>query len=116
MADSPNPTISKPPARFGRAKDFRVVYSNTFRFRVSNTEVAIALGYQTAIPDDQILIQDEVEVVFSPTHLKFLSIAMSDAVAALEKEIGTVQLPPELLEAIAKAKAAAAAAAEAEKK
>jgi hypothetical protein len=109
MADDLKPATSKP-IRFVRAKDFRVAYSNTFRFRISPGDIAIAFGYQTEIPD-QGIIQDEVEVVLTPATLKVLKLAMDDTLEAVEKAIGSIQLPPEIMEQITAAKTAATAAA-----
>jgi Protein of unknown function (DUF3467) len=115
MVDAPKaPT---PPLRLMRAKDFRVAFSNTFRFRLSNTDVGLAFGYQTEIPgpqsgSSQALIQDEVEIVMTPFTLKLLQKAISDNIEILEKQIGTIQLPQELVDALDAAKARAKAQAE----
>jgi hypothetical protein len=80
MADDRNPGASQPQptgakqARWGRAKDFRVAYSNSFRFiRVGPNDIGIAFCYQTELPD-QPLIQDEVEVVLTPITCRPLKI------------------------------------------
>jgi hypothetical protein len=108
MADETKaPDAPKPPIRVGRAKDFRVVYTNTFRVRLSSADLSITFGYQTEIPTptgDQALIQDEVEVVFNPLSLKLFQMAMVDAVEGLEKSIGPINIPQEILDAVAAAK------------
>jgi hypothetical protein len=114
MADDPKPTeaVQKPMARFTRTKDFRVTYANTFRIRLSAYDIGIAFGYQTEIPNDQAILQDEVEVVLTPLIMKVLRLALEDTVEAIEKAIGVIQLPQEVVEAVAAAKAKATAEAE----
>jgi hypothetical protein len=116
MADDPKPTPipAKPLARIGRSKDFRVVYTNSFRFRASHADVAVCFSYQTELPGDQTILQDEVEVVLVPSTLKLLQMAINDNVEAIEKVLGTITLPPEVLEQLAAAKAETLAKAQAE--
>jgi hypothetical protein len=113
MADDPKTgTPGLLPVRMVRSKDFRVSFSNTFRFRVGAADIGIAFGYQTEIPGSlpdgpsQHLIIDEVEVVITPTMLKLLSLAIADNIEAHETATGkTIELPQQLLDAMAEQKA-----------
>src|SRR6266403_1079748 len=98
-----------------RNKDFRTAFSNTFRFRASATDIGITFGYSTQIPGpggERDILQDEVEVVLTPTTLKLLKMALDDNLEAVEKLIGTIQIPQEILDLLAEQKAKANAAAE----
>jgi hypothetical protein len=105
MTDDTTSPAAKTPPRLIRSKDFRVVFANTFRVRSSISDIGVAFGYMTELPGDQTIVQDEVEVVFTPAMLKLLKIALDDNIENIEKIIGTIQLPAEILEAIAAAKA-----------
>jgi hypothetical protein len=112
MADDSKQTeLKQTPIQMVRNKDFRVAFSNTFRFRASPNDIGITFGYATQVPavggGERNILQDEVEVVLTPTTLKLLKIALDDNVEAIEKAIGTIQLPQEMLEAIAEQKAKA---------
>ena len=118
MADDPKPAAIKPQSGLLRSKDFRTVYANTFRIRASQADLGIAFGYATEVPSttgDRIIIQDEVEVVITPSTLKLLKMAVDDNLENLEKVIGTIQLPQEILDALAEQKAKMAAVAAPEK-
>ena len=91
---------------------FRTVFSNTFRFRASHNDIGVTFGYATQIPGptpnvERNILQDEVEVVLTPLTLKLLKIALDDNLEAIEKAIGTIQLPQEMLDALAEQKAKA---------
>ena len=113
MADDqkPNPPPSPVPARFMRAKDFRIAFANTFRFRTGINDIGIAFGYQTEVPGPvpnttQNIIQDEVEVVLTPVVLKLLHLAIADNIEAFETTTGhPIELPQFLLDAVAEQKA-----------
>ena len=114
MADDQKPEPPRP-VRLIRSKEFRVAYANTFRFRTTVNDVGIAFGYNTELPSEligglpqaqQTLIQDEVEVVVTPSVLKVLHMAMTDNIEALEVELGApIPVPQEVVDALAEAKA-----------
>jgi hypothetical protein len=112
MAEDPKPSAPKiPAARLMRSKDFRVAFTNTFRFRVGAADIGIAFGYQTELPgptdgSGQTVIIDEVEVVITPMMLKLLHIIMANNIEAYEAATGkTIELPQHLLEMMAEQKA-----------
>ncbi len=114
MTDDPKPKLVPVAARLVRSKDFRVAFSNTFRFRTGAADIGIAFGYQTEIPagptleSQQNIIQDEVEVVLTPMMLKLLQMAISDNIEAFEKATGhPIELPQNFLDAMSEAKAKA---------
>lgn len=102
MPDDPKP---RPDAQKGgtytRAKDFRVVYTNSFRLRIAQGEVAIAFGYQSELANDKSILTDEVEVVMAPLGIKFMVEALGQAVKEMEKQFGPIELPEELKERLA---------------
>lgn len=118
MADEPKPapSPSPKPVRLIRAKDFRVAFSNTFRFRTGAADIGIAFGYQTEVPgpapgSTQTVIQDEVEVVLTPVMLKLLHMAIADNIEAIETATGSpIEVPQDVLEGIAEEKAKLTAA------
>jgi Protein of unknown function (DUF3467) len=119
MADDPNAAAPKPqlPALM-RSKDFRTAFANTFRFRASPADIGLTFGYATQLPSptgERSIVQDEVEVVITPSTLKVLKIAIDDHLEALEKIIGTIQLPQEVVDALAEQKKTMNDVAEAEK-
>lgn len=112
MTDVPKPDAPKPPpVRLVRSKDFRVAFSNTFRFRVGAADIGIAFGYQTELPGPSDgpsvnLVSDEVEVVVTPTLLKLLQIAITDNIEAFEAATGKpIDLPQSVLDSLAEQKA-----------
>ena len=46
------------------------------------------------------IIQDEIELVVSPFTLKFLVIALTKSLADLEKVMGEIEIPQELLDQV----------------
>ena len=119
MADDNKKNAANQPAvqMMVRNKDFRTAFSNTFRFRANPTDIGITFGYATQLPTptgERNILQDEFEVVLTPSTLKLLKLALDDNVEAIEKIIGTIQIPQEILDALAEQKAKANAAAEAE--
>jgi hypothetical protein len=104
MADDTTPPATKT-SRLIRSKDFRVIFTNNFRIRASTSDIGIAFSYTTELPGDQTIVQDEVELVFTPIMLKVLRLALDDNIEHIEKIIGPIQLPAEFLEAVAAAKA-----------
>jgi hypothetical protein len=119
MADDPNAAAPKPqPTSLIRSKDFRTAFANTFRFRASPTDIGLTFGYATQVPSptgDRNILQDEVEVVITPSTLKVLKMAIDDHLEVIEKMIGTIQLPQEVVDTLAEQKKAMDAVAEAEK-
>jgi hypothetical protein len=108
----PNPVV---PTQMIRNKDFRNVFSNSFRVRAAPTEIAITFGYATAVPagnGERQILQDEVEVILTPATLKLLKMGIDDNLEAVEKVIGTIQISQDVLDALAEQKAKANAAAE----
>ncbi|MGD0023407.1 MAG: hypothetical protein ABSC37_02105 [Xanthobacteraceae bacterium] len=111
MADDPKPVTTPKTARFIRAKDFRVAFANTFRFRTGAADIGIAFGYQTEVPgptpdSSQNIIQDEVEVVLTPVMLKLMQMAIADNIEAIETATGSpIELPQTILDALAEQKA-----------
>jgi hypothetical protein len=107
MADDPKPTPTQA-VRLQRSKDFRVAFSNTFRFRTGIADVGIAFGYQTELPPatpggpDQNILMDEVEIVLTPMMLKLLHLAIADNIEAIETTSGKpIEVPQQILDALA---------------
>jgi hypothetical protein len=61
------------------------------------------------------ILQDEIEVVITPSTLKVLKIAIDDHLQVIEKMIGTIQLPQDVVDALAEQRQTMDAVAEAEK-
>jgi len=110
----PGATVTQVPARLIRSKDFRVVFSNTFRFRVGQADIGIAFGYQSEIPgpggQEQTILTDEVEVVLTPMMLKLFQLAISDNIETLETVLGKpIEIPQSILDGLAEQRAKAKA-------
>ena len=108
MADDPKVSTAPQSVRLTRSKDFRVAFTNTFRFRTGAADIGVAFGYQTELPPgspgapDQVIIIDEVEVVFTPVMLKLLHLAIGDNIEAIEAATGKpIDLPQGVLDTLA---------------
>jgi hypothetical protein len=73
--------------------------------RASHTDVALTFSYQTELPGDQAVLQDEVEIVLTHSTFKVITMGMQDNLEAVEKAVGTIGIPAEVLEQMAIAKA-----------
>jgi hypothetical protein len=106
MADNPNGAAS-PSVRLSRSKDYRTIYSNTFRVLMGGSEISIVFGYQTEIPGiEGNVIIDEVGLVVTPTTLKVLHLAIQDYVEVIEHISGrAIEVPKPTLDALAETKA-----------
>jgi len=71
-----------------RAADFRAVYANAFRFRVTNNEVVVTVGFDTVGTDNQPLLIDEAQLIMTPQMAKLLIEAFQVTLAAHEKAHG----------------------------
>src|ERR1700730_10762841 len=88
------------PPRIIRAKEYRTIYTNTFRVRIGDNDVGLIIGYQTQAPNDQMLVQDEAEIVVTPRQLKFMAQMFGRVVEDIESVIGEVVLPEQMKEDI----------------
>jgi Protein of unknown function (DUF3467) len=90
--------------RLVRSLSFRTAYANTFRLRIGAQELSVTFGYQNEVPgptgSPQHIIQDEVEIVFTPLTFKLLAHGLQDAVQNYEKAIGEIVFPAPLVEAL----------------
>jgi hypothetical protein len=86
-------------ARLLRAPNFKNAYSNTFRIRIGDNDISIAFGYQTEVLD-QVILQDEVEVVLTPRTFKVLALAIGPILEDIEKQMGTIAVPQEIIDGV----------------
>jgi hypothetical protein len=86
---SKSPQLAPPSIRLSRSKEYRTIYSNTFRAKMGSTEIGVVFGYQTEIPGvgDNVII-DEAEIVMTTTTLKVLYLALRDFVEVIENAAG----------------------------
>jgi Protein of unknown function (DUF3467) len=87
-------------ARLIRTASFRTAYSNTFRIRLGTNDVGLTFGYQTEMPNNQAVVIDEAEIVFTPPLFKVLSHAIAEAVKGMESAFGEIELPEEMQQAL----------------
>jgi hypothetical protein len=86
-----------------QSKDYRTIYSNSFRLRMGDNDIGMSFSYQTQRPaeGDQNLImtrlepvvQDEAEVIVTPRQLKYMSEVLKRAVIDFENRFGEIVLP-----------------------
>jgi hypothetical protein len=75
------------PTKVARSPEYRAIYVNSIKLRVSIFEMAITLGRQAEItPSAEGLIEEAV--LLMPQHCKGLAVAMARAVANYEAQFG----------------------------
>jgi hypothetical protein len=98
MADN-EPAPEKKPVRYIRSREFRNVYTNSFRMRATANDVGVNFGYQSELPNDETVLQDEVEIIMTPLTVKFLTLVLQSIVDDIEKQAGQkIEIPAEMLE------------------
>lgn len=85
---------SEPPVH--RGSDYRVVFANHSRVRVSPTEITISFGYLDDIPGEAPSVQEKVTLVLTPTHTKLLSVSLKAILDLFEAQYGRIKMeyPP----------------------
>lgn len=88
------PFLNLPTAGF-KAPEFRIIYVNAFRFRVSPADFMVTFGVQTDHPINPNLtaVKDEVAIALTLPHLKLLATHLTAAVTALEAQYGEITIP-----------------------
>jgi hypothetical protein len=84
------------PNRLIRANDFRTIFANSFRVRVSNNDISVTFGYQSTMPDGSPVLTDEVEIVTTLLGFKILVESLKGIVESIEKSSGEIPVPEAL--------------------
>jgi hypothetical protein len=104
MADNEKKALSnapEPPTI--RSGEYKIIFSNFSRMRVSPTEFAIRFGYldTTPLPGSPMnsgmnidAVEDRVAVVLTPHHAKILALTLQGSVTAYEREYGKIDITP----------------------
>jgi Protein of unknown function (DUF3467) len=97
--ETPGTLTTEPPVF--RSPDYRIVFSNLSRLRVSPTEFAITFGYLDAIPvagtplNTSVALnatEDRTSIILTPHHAKILALNLQGAIAAYEREYGKIDV------------------------
>ena len=80
------------PIKTRRSPEFRRIYSNSFRYRITASELTLTFQYvtddpETSSPD----FIDEVELTMSHSQAKNLLLYLEKLVSAFEKEFGVIK-------------------------
>jgi hypothetical protein len=78
------------------SKDHRFIYTNAFRIKISDNDIAITVSNQHAFGDEdigQLTYSDEATLMMTPRSLKVLSIVLQNTIADFEKNFGEIKLP-----------------------
>jgi hypothetical protein len=101
------------PAQVMRGPEYRVVFANQSRMRISNTEVALTFGFSDEVPGSGPFVQELVTLVLTPQHAKLVGVSLMETIRLYEEKFGPIStevsaVPPldqaTLLAAIAAAK------------
>lgn len=80
-----------------RSSDYKTVYCNIYRTRISATEVTIVLSRITHRPGILItgdVIEEQIEIVMAWPELKMFEKTMRSLVDAFEMEVGIIPISP----------------------
>jgi hypothetical protein len=83
-----------------RSASFRVIYANSFRFRVSNNDVIVTLSVDTVGPDNEPLHMDEAQVAFTSTTAKLFLEALRMTITRHEERHGVIAITADKLSKI----------------
>lgn len=91
-----NIVISTNPSSMFRSPVYRVIYSNTFKLRITATDVSIDLAMLVGHPLEpaKMAFQEEAAVVLSWGQAKALMDHLTKIVAAFEKKNGPILVNP----------------------
>jgi hypothetical protein len=96
MADARFTHESSDQLQTGRASDFRYIYSNQSRARLTNSDLTLTFSFIADMPGGANYIEERVAIVLAPQHAKLLAQALTEAVAAFERQFGEIHVvaPP----------------------
>ena len=77
-----------------RSKDYRIIFVNGFRLRVSQNDVALTMVIEMENEQGQPIIQEEVRAMMTTRSLKVLMLLLQNVVADIENKAGPIELPP----------------------
>ena len=94
-SNSENFNVRMPTTGF-KPNEYRLLYSNAFRFRVSPSDVAITFSVVTDHPMDpaQVALRDEAVVFMTLSHAKAFLSNLSDLLSAIEDKFGDIKKAP----------------------
>ena len=98
MSDGTPPEEDGVPS-FTRADDYKRLYSDIFRTRIGNGDLTLIFSKTTHDPGIDVsgnIIEEQVEVTLTWTHMKVLASLLSSLTQAVETEIGPIPLPAPL--------------------
>ena len=90
MADNAKPT----PKPVVQSEKYRHFAADNFSVRISNHSAQLTFGLEVVDVNEREVICREATAVLSLQSAKVLQILLSNAIGAVEKRLGLVQLPP----------------------
>lgn len=92
MSEATNEPATGRTLRIRRSPEFRRVYSNTFRYRLSASDLTIFFQYLTDNPENSSAdVVEEVELTMSHSQAKAFFLYISKLITAFEQEFGTIK-------------------------
>lgn len=76
-----------------RSPNFRDIYAQNFRLRVTNMDTAIVFVSSADLPGGRQILQDEATVTMTYAGLKILSEHLTLVVQTIEQELGPIRVP-----------------------
>ena len=90
--EQPTPTLTapvEPPVT--RGPDYRIIFTNQSRMRLSPTEIALTFGYLDQLANAPgPFIEEKVTLVFTPQHAKVLARSLTEIMKVYEDRYGTI--------------------------
>ena len=92
MSEATNTPATEQVVKIRRSPEFRRVYSNTFRYRLSASDFTIFFQYLTDNPETSSAeVIEEVELTMSHNQAKAFFLYISKLITAFEQEFGTIK-------------------------
>jgi len=91
-SDHPSQTVE-----IERSSDYRKIYTNLFRFRITPNDISIifqAIADTPGIPVAPLKVTEEAEIIMSHSQTKSVVIHLSKLIAAFEREFGPIKTTP----------------------
>lgn len=86
-----------------QSKNYRVIFSNSFRLRMGESDMGLTFGYQTQRPAEgnhsmgtvkaEPVLIDEAEIAVTAVQLKYMSEVIRRGIAEFEARFGEIVLP-----------------------
>lgn len=92
MSDNPEAPPPAPPPQPAatRGMDYRIIFANHSRMRVSATELSLTFGFVDEVAGAPPFVQELVTMVLTPQHAKLLALSLTETVKLFEQRFGSI--------------------------